>query len=62
MLPERIVLHMKMVVMKARKRNLTEQINRFVAETHGPLIPSFGVDNSKVGENNASQDGRQEGD
>ena len=48
--------------MKVRKRNLTEQIDRFVAESHGPLIPSFGVNNSKVGENNASWDGGQEGD
>ena len=34
----------------------------FAAKSHGPLIPSFGVNNSKVGENNASWDGRQEGD
>jgi len=58
MLPTRIVLQMKMVVMKVRKKNLTEQINHFVAESHGQLILSFGVNNSKVGESNASWDGR----
>lgn len=57
MLPTQIVLQMKMV-MKVRKKNVTEQIDRFVAESHGQLILSFGVNNSKVGENNASWDGR----
>lgn len=56
-LPTQIVLQMKMVVMKVRKKNVTEQIDRFVAESYGQLILPFGVNNSKVGENNASWDG-----